>query len=385
MKYIFNINKTGSPSKDDNPWYPCKYFGDFINDHPLPKGLRELDLNLYNVRRDTHKGSVESLLKYDLPDEEPVVDIPTFRAALGDVKRDYSFMEGKGKIRKPGDLMVNPDGSSGVVFKELGLDYRVDVISQEPGMLEWFWDYAHLVQYPTLWKGFGKTELLKIDKVIRNITNPPVDFHMASASMNQHTNELASEYGARVTEQPFGPGMSLQGGGLNRYVEWLDVGKGKNTSSDVDKYDASFKRILFQGIKELRFFFWDKEGMSEDEWWDRQNYYYREKIYTHLVSSNGQVFMKMSGNSSGQDSTTYDNTWGHNIMKYYNARVQCGIGADPNGYAILKRYYKFKLYGDDNNEKILEPYDKFFTYEQREAAYARWGFKLSRADRKSVV
>lgn len=373
-----NIDMVGNPAKDDNPWYPCKYFNEFIHDHPLPEELRKLDLKLFNVRRDTFKGSVTATLKYDLEDAEPVLDIPTLRAAINDVKRNYSMLEGKGRIKQPADVLINPDGSSGVCFKKLDLPTRVDVVAQQPGMIEWFWENAHKVDYPTLWKEFGKVELLKVGKDIRGISNPPVDFHMCSAAMNQHTNELLSTLGAKVVDQPFGPGMSLQGGGLNRYVEWLNEWEGKVTSSDADKWDARLRRIWFMVIMELRYFFWDKQGMSEEEWWQRQNYYYAQKIYTFLCSSNGQVFMKKFGNPSGQDSTTYDNTLSHDVMKCYSFRKLTGINADPRGYAIMKRNYKTKLYGDDNNEKIRQLYAHFYTYESREAMYKSLGVKLSK-------
>jgi len=220
--------------------------------------------------------------------------------------------------------------------------------------------------------------LLKTTKGIRGISNPPVDFHMASARMNQHTNELASALGMKVFDQPFGPGMSLQGGGLNRYVSWLDELVGKMTSSDADRWDAGIKRLWFQVVKELRFFFWDKKGMTEEEWWSRQNYYYDQKIFSYLVSSNGQVFMKMFGNPSGQDSTTYDNTWIHIVMKYYMFRRLTKLGASPNGYAELQRHYRTKEYGDDNNEKISEKYSEHYTFEKRVEAYAELGVKLSK-------
>lgn len=378
MKYIFNVNRTGSPTKDDNPWYQCKYFSDFIADNPLPEGLKEHDLRLYNVRRDTFKGSVEAVLKYDLPEGEPELDVPTLRAALEDTKRDFASMEGKGKIKTPAEVLINPSGSSGEVFKAQGMKSRLDVVEQEPGMLRWFDDFAHLVNYPVLWKEFGKVELLKVGKGIRGISNPPVDFHIASARMNQHTNELASEIGNTIVDQPFGPGMSLQGGGLNRYISWLDELEGKMTSSDADRWDATVRRLWFQVIKELRYFFWDKKGMSEDEWWQRQNYYYDQKMFSFLVSSNGQVFMKTFGNPSGQDSTTYDNTWIHTVMKYYIYRRLSGYNGDLKAYSKIKREYRHKEYGDDNNEKIKSPVGDKYTFENRQRAYAEVGIALSK-------
>lgn len=379
MKYIFNIDMVGNPAKDENPWHDCKFFTDFLAENPLPNDLKGVDLRLYNVRRDTFKGSVHALLKYELPEGEPVLDIPTLRMALEDVKREFVMMEGKGKIRVPGEITINPDGSSGVVYKAMGLDTRQDVLVEEPGMLQWFNEWAHIVKYPILWKEFGKVELLKVAKGIRGISNPPVDFHMASAAMNQHTNELASEIGNTIVDQAFGPGMTLQGGGLNRYINWLNGIEGLMASSDADRWDAGLRRIWFQLIKELRFFFWDKKGMSESEWWERQNYYYDQKIFSYLLSSNGQVFLKMFGNPSGQDSTTYDNTWAHILMKFYIFRIVTGIKADPSGYVIMKRHYRMKCYGDDNNEKVKPPYDVHYTYEKRAAAYAELGITLAKS------
>jgi len=159
---------------------------------------------------------------------------------------------------------------------------------------------------------------------------------------------------------------------------WLSEIKGKMTSSDADKWDARLRRIWFQACKEARYFMWDKKGMSTDEWWSRINYQYDQAIYTFLLSSNGQVFMKEFGMPSGFGTTTYDNTIAHKVMKSYMFRDLTGIGASPDGYALMKRYYRTKLYGDDNNEKIDERYAKFYEYEKREAAYAKLGVKLSK-------
>jgi len=378
MRYIFNLNRAGNPAKDENPWHPCRYFNDYIAEHPLPEGLRKCDLKLYNVRRDTHKGSIEAMLKYDLPDEEPLIDNALLLAALSDLKRDFSELEGKCPIKPLANVVINPDGSSGVVFKDMDLKTRQDVLSEAPETIHWFWENAHLVKYPTLWKEFGKVELLKVTKGIRGISCPPVDYHMCTAAMYQASNEALSAIGAKRVDQPFGPGMSLQNGGLNHYVSWLAELAGKMTSSDADKWDARLRRLWFQVSKLFYHFLWDKQGMTEEEWWDRTNYYFDETIFTHLLSSNGQVFLKIFGMPSGSVLTTYLNSIAHILMKYVMFRKLSGLGTAKKAYPIIKRNYRFKVYGDDNNEKISKTYAHLYTYENREKEYALLGVKLSK-------
>jgi len=378
MSYVMDIDMVGNPTKDENPWYECKYFGDYIRDFPLPSELRGVDLKLYNVRRDTFKGSVESMMKYDRVHSALSVDIPMLRCAIEDTKRQLAKLEGKGCIKEFREVLVNPDGSCGVVFKKLGYDDRLDVIANEPDAIDWFHNNAHIFDVPILWKEFGKVELLKVNKQIRGISNPPVDFQISGARMNQHTNELLSKLGADDMYQPFGVGMRMQSGGLNIYAAWLKEMGFEFKSSDADKWDAGILAELFMIVKELRYYMWDKQGMSDREWWDRQNYQYAQKIYSYLVSSNGQVFQKDIGNPSGQDSTTYDNTLIHMVIKNYMWRKNTGLGVSSDAFTIMNNNYRTKLYGDDNNEAISEPFAKYYSFEKRQAGYAEFGITLSK-------
>lgn len=378
MRYVCNIDMVGSPAKDDDPHYPCKYFSDFLNSYPLPETLK-FDKHAYNVRRDTHRGSVHALLKYDVELPPITFDKEMFEEAILDTLEDFSALENKGKIRTLNEVKIVPDGSSGVTYKRMDVPTRQDVLETCPETISWFWEYAHKADYPVLWKEFGKVELLKVAKEIRGLSNPPTDFHMCSAAMTQHTNELLSALGRTDLDQPCRVGMTMQGGGLDAFCHFLDQLGAKIASSDADRWDARLLAILFDAIKRIRYMIWDKQGMSEEEWWERMNYYYAQKVYSYLVASNGQVFQKKKGNSSGQDSTSYDNTWAHDIIKNYIWRWITKAAKGRKAYFEKKRDYRYGLYGDDNIEAIMGKFGHLFTYEERASIYAQFGMSLSKA------
>jgi hypothetical protein len=376
MQYIFDVDMVGNPTKEQNPWKPDKYFTSYMEQHPYPNAV---DPFLYNVRRDTHKGSLDAVLKYDvvLPDAN-TLNHDLVVAAIADTKQDYWRLEDRGKILPEGSVLINERSSPGPVYKSAGCEDKVEAYVKFPWLMDWFWENAHKCNYPILWKEFGKVELLKTTKATRGISVAPADMQLAGARMNQDTNNLMSELGNLFDECPSRVGMTMQGGGLNEYAKWLDGLKGKKTSSDADKYDARIMALLFDVVKRVRFFMWDKKGMSEQEWWDRQNYYYDQKLKSFILTSNGQVFLKFFGNPSGQDSTTYDNTIIHAFLKNYMWRRLTGLMLSPEAYYEKKIHYRCGLYGDDNNESISEKYAHCYTYERRAAAYAEFGMVLSK-------
>jgi hypothetical protein len=363
MKYVFDINMVGNPTKDQNPWYPCRYFAEF-NTANVYSG--DVDGKLYNIRRDTHNGTLQAILKYDIAMPcELSLDHRLVRCALDDTLRDYGRFENRGSIRAAGEVFINPDSSSGPVYKKMGFTDKVEVYTYVPELVQWFWDVAHHVDYSVLWKEFGKTELLKVTKNTRGISVAPADFQMAGARMNQHTNELLSEVGNKFDACPSRVGMVMQGGGLDRYAEWLDVTDWLKISSDNDKFDSRILNILFEVVKVVRYHLWDKKGMSGEEWWQRQNYYYGQKTRSFILCSNGQVFLKLWGNPSGQDSTTYDNTIIHAFVKNYLWRLLTGLMYSPDAFVEKREHYRCGLYGDDNNESVSPKYARFFSFEAR--------------------
>jgi hypothetical protein len=194
--------------------------------------------------------------------------------------------------------------------------------------------------------------------------------------MNQDFNNKMSALGNELTVFPSKVGMVCQFGGLGDFCKYIDQPGWLKTSSDAVRWDSSLLNYLWEVVKQVRFASWDKQGMSSDEWWQRQNYYYSQKIESRILMPTGQVVQKMHSGPSGQDSTTYDNTIMHTFVKFYNWRMQTGLKASSEAYNLCLQNYRFGLFGDDNAEAISPQFSRFYTLEQRIKAYAVFGIKL---------
>lgn len=384
---------SGGKNSAPDPWIREPLFEEFQRENPYPSVW---DDRRYNIRRDTIKGTCEAVMKYNTP-LVATYDKDLFASAMADTIEDYGLLEGQGRVIPASDVLIVPESSCGPVYKRMGCENKAEAYARCPDLMDWFWKYAHEEDYPVLWKEFGKCELLKVEKTTRGISVGPADFQLAGARMNQNTNILIGGLGNKFDQHPSRVGMIMQSGGLHHYASY--IGKGNPTfttlsdghdhnsdsldppwliiSSDLFLWDANLLRELFGVVKNVRYFLWDKKGMSEEEWWKRTNYYYNEKVWSFILLPNGQVVLKRHGNPSGQDSTTYDNTIIHHFIKNYMWRKLTGLGLSPHARAERLRHYRFGLYGDDNNEAVSPKYAQCYSVERRRAAYAEFGIVLS--------
>lgn len=347
--------------------------------HPI-----EFDDRAYNVIRDTFVGVNKSVLKYDNPEG---IQVPPdiWEASLAAVKRQLSFLEGQCVILPMGQVEIVKSTSPGYVYTStLGCKTKEEAVRKHFSLVAWFWFRAHIEQYPVLWKQSGKVELAKRAKLdnndIRGFTVSPVDLNVSLACMNDDFDKKLLQYGNAFERTSSRYGMVMQHGGFSAYWQWMAQGRpagSRFTSSDVDKFDAAFKRALFEAEMQVRFMAWDKKGITVEEWWERMNYYYQETIESYIVLPTGQVVQKHTGNPSGKKGTTVSNIIGHMLVKEVAFRYQTGLGASPLAEREKKEHVRDSVYGDDGNDSVSPKYAPYYDFTHRSRAYSLFRWTLS--------
>lgn len=122
----------------------------------------------------------------------------------------------------------------------------------------------------------------------------------------------------------------------------------------------------------VRYYCWDKRGMTSAEWWERRTYIIRCNCNTFIISPTGQVLQKECGEPSGTMSTTDDNCIFHLIILCYGWKV-CTRASLYKSYG---RDFTGGIYGDDHLFGIARD-SGFLSLKIRQAIYNMFGARLS--------
>lgn len=339
----------------------------------------EYDQNAFHVACSSHEGVNKSVLKYDKKypnNPDPLVT----KRAMQDLTHFFGRLENTCPIVPYDDIKINPDAVPGVVAsKWFGLKNKEEAVIQMTEYCELFWEMAHIEEYPWLWKQSGKVELLKISKLekndIRGFTIVPFEGFTYAARLTQSLNEAMCDPSFYQTS-PIKHGVRMSRGGFKMLLAELmhrledpDIIEG-----DCVKWDSGMIDILFEAILQIRYYCWDKKGMSSAEWWARMRYMYSQIRESFICLTTGQVIQKMFGNPSGQNSTTDDNCIGHLFILCLIWRIKY----DRSLYTDFREKINIALYADDHLI-ACESGIGFSLYEERVAEYRKYGCDLDKA------
>lgn len=337
----------------------------------------KFDNNAWHVACSTHEGVNKSILKYDKLYPAEISD-EDFKTVMGDLRGFFYKLKDKCPIIPFNDVMINPDAVTGLVAQKwFDICKKDEAVMAMMPYFEYFWDHAHEENYPWLWKQAGKVELLKLQKLlnidIRGFTIIPFDAFLSTARMYQAMNEMMCDPGFHRTS-PMKHGVNMTHGGFRHLLRELEhnIKVKEVIEGDCIKWDSGMLDRLFDAVKQIRFFCWDKQGMSVCEWWRRTNYYYQEILESYIGLTTGQVIQKMFGNPSGQTSTTDDNCIGHLFVLCYIWRKTYGQSL----YRDFRSKVNIAIYADDHiivSEKSLG----FGDFKRRQSGYRELGCDLS--------
>jgi len=322
MSYVTHFGFLGEAQRLSEDLYMETADQDFLSWGKVDPGVEK-----FRISNPTHVASNKSFLKYDQPEQWALKEHQEhFDAALRDTVAMFEPLWDRAQVRDY--YMFDKQASPGYVMRHYKNCANKEQAFYHEDYNQLFWNNAHLVNYPALFSACSKTENLNIKKImdrdLRNFIVEPWELFQYDARMNQHANELMCE-AQFIENSPIKHGWSMQHGGFQRLVKML-LGKTrpKSGAGDCRKWDSKFKAFLTRICMIVRFWMWDKKGMSSDEWWKRQVYIYTQNKHSFVRLPSGQVIQKHEGQNSGHVRTTDDNCIAHIFIWCLLCRVRYG-------------------------------------------------------------
>lgn len=306
------------------------------------------------------------------------LDPELFELALKDTIKCYACLQDSCRILDFEELEYVPGTSPGFKYKVAGCSNKEDALSAFRQQLKRSWDEHHVRRVPCLWKQAGKVELLKREKVtagdLRGFTCPELDFLFCCMRMNHDFNKKLHTFAHNFMATMSRVGYVLQKGGFTRIFQRHHRPGCKCGEGDCEKFDSDIAALFYYVSMMVRYDAWDKKGMSTQEWFDRQKWYFENKCYSFIVLPSGQIVFKIIGNNSGQESTTDDNGIAHSFTLCYIWRKLFRMPL----WACLDSV-NIDLYADDHLFSVPPKFDQFADYETRRRLYLEVGLHLSKA------
>jgi len=261
----------------------------------------------------------------------------------------------------------------------------------------------------------GKSELLEMRKILFNEcrifinVDPSLEF-LGKRLLNNTIQKL--KY--RSPGSPYMCGFSKQHRGVDDFIksvyEWIGDDQYKLMMSDVSKWDSRESWLLFLVCMYLGYISWPREQRGEDNY-ARLFFYYDNICRGYVVTKDGYVYKKSTGNDSGSPSTTHDNNIGARVIEFYKLIDKVPIKLDvitlehivyrwkSTGHVVqedfdelLSFYFKnlrviseiytwidrrtyFAQYSDDMNKIVKYPLTEI-TWQEQYEAYKAFGCDL---------
>jgi hypothetical protein len=302
----------------------------------------------FKITNQTHQAAINGFLKYDRSDQCNI-DTSLFDVVMEDLFEWFLPLRNRSKILNWHELIYRKESISGWVMSKVFKNITKGEMWQQMGYIQTFWDTAHLTNYPWLFSTCAKVENLPYQKVLaqnlRGFIVEPGEAFVFDARMNQHMNHLMCHEDF-FKNQPIKHGIKLFEGGYDTLIR--DFESVQNVifgSGDCKKWDSSLKTWVMKVIVAIRYYCWDKQGMSSAEWFSRQNYINEQNWFSYVVLPNGQVMQKFTGGNSGRVNTTDDNCIIHAFIWCYLFRK---IFKKPIFGFMENRQFSLALYADDH-------------------------------------
>lgn len=190
----------------------------------------------------------------------------------------------------------------------------------------------------TFWTVSQKYEMRKKKKLaegkIRTFTASSVTHNL---SMSQLCHEMNNKFYRSHGKTPSAVGMSKYYGAWHALImRLLSKGIKRGWALDETDYDASFfRRELWEQMK-FRYKCLEEIHQTEENW-NRLVHLYFDIIYSIMVTPQGDVIVKDTGNPSGQNCTIVDNTIGlyRKFMYAFFEIHNMNFAGDENRYMEL--------------------------------------------------
>nr|WRQ64747.1 polyprotein 2 [Patatavirales sp.] len=392
-KPIFDVNKIPLDQKYFN--FICEY-----PKFPLMKNKKRLDPIIEEIQmaqdftlktefglpKPNLKASYLSLNKYGKA--QPIVDEKAALFAYRCMSKHFGLYMGEAKVLGKEEAIAAMDKTTSPGFPWNMYGSTKNEIFEQ--MSEQFHEYVDIVwdkylledDYWFVWVNSLKEEIRPIEKIrmnkIRTFTASPMEAVVTGyrlfGDMNDKFYRSNLQSASVVGLCPF------YGGWDSLYCKLKNHPKTKKPIAyelDESEYDSSLFQIVFDAIVRFRWNCLSEEDKTPENY-KRISNYYRNIVNSVIITADGKIVQKTTGNPSGSVNTIVDNT----LALYWLLAYAWYILAEED----LRTYEEFEnsvvkaLQGDDNTWTVDEETDKFYNARTVSAVFSSVGVTTTSPD-----
>lgn len=359
----------GPHYKEETLYSPFTLFADT---HPIEASLILKQANFKAVRP-LFDNVMHTVLKSDIPPKDPSGEL--FNKALHDVKSFFCFLEAGFNTS---EFQIKPDTSPGQPYLKAGFRKKKAVLSSDKGVEMLVkhvvaTDHVPICSTNDKLERLSEEEFYRADQAgtskVRMIYVPPFDFLIKQKILYDNQN-------IAIIDNCFNHwikyGMSKEYGGFHRLITALERFD-RIEMSDISGFDRSaYLRVVY----EIR----NHYLKTNDPFLLRLISYVAKYIVNPVVIlPNGDIVQMQTGNISGQNNTSADNSILHFLVLIYLFYKMLNRISEPLTLIRVFNNAEYAIYSDDK----LGGYDNsFFQIEKEEytllmiATYQEFGLNL---------
>ena len=361
-----------------------------VNTFPRYKNKREMDPQVkmfldetntelkddWGLPKPNPEAAFISMAKY-AKDVLPMTEeqVRAMNKAWSWTERQFGPYMGDSSIRNLDEakLTIDMTTSSGFPWN-VHYPKKIDLWENFPEIDEWLeQDWINLAvddNWTTVWKSSLKEELRTKEKIARNSIRT---FTASAVDATVHGNRLFGDMNDKMNKAFLNTasciGMSPLLGNWNRLYRKLNVFK-HGYALDEKEYDSSLRVFLMWGCAQFRWKMLKKDDKTEENR-KRIKTFYRNLINSLILTPDGILVMKLTGNPSGSPNTVNDNT-----LILYTIMSYAWIINNPDKestYTDFELCTAKALVGDDNTWTVSDTAHEFYNAKTVIATWATLG------------
>lgn len=276
-------------------------------------------------------------------------------------KHFYPYM-GNSRVRTLEEVIAKLDmqTSTGAPFN-LFYPTKAEIFEAcGPLIMEWLKDDWEVLANDPLWTCLCTNSLKEeIRPTEKTLLNKIRTFTAMALDLTVHGNRLFADMNERMNDSHLKTasmvGMSPYEGNWNRMFHKLNVFK-NGYALDESEYDSSLRNYLMWGCAKLRWSMLRSEDRTPENL-QRLKTIYRNLINSLVISPDGVLVLKLTGNPSGSPNTINDNTLILYTLMAYAWIMNCPN--EPN-YEEFEDNTAKVLVGDDNTWTVSDYAHPFY-------------------------
>jgi len=254
----------------------------------------------------------------------------------------------------PWNKRFKTKGDMYVVKEDGNIEYKWQ---EMPAYMEEDWDRLMEETYTAIFGNSLKEEVRATEKIaansLRTFTAGPVEM---TAHGNRLFEDMNDKFYASHLQTASVVGFTPLKGGWNNLIEKLRCHP-NGFALDESQYDSSLWAFLMWGVAEFRWNMLRQDDRTEENR-QRIRVYYRNLVNTLIITSEGVLVMKQTGNPSGSVNTIVDNTL---ILYVLLAFGWLMTAPDVRAsYEAFEEDVSLALCGDDNTWTVSDGGVRFF-------------------------